>query len=367
MTGSAQDLTGGPANLNSRSQLLPRWGRASWQVIGIVAVVYLGLLAIGRLRLVVVPVFVAVLVATQLVPVNRWFRYRRMPDLLAAWATFLVLLILAAFVILTIVPSVSSESDELRSSLIESSNQIKDWLVNGPINLSNSSVENFTESLSSQASQQEGRLIHGALDKAPVVVESLAAMILTFVLVFFFLKDGDRIFKRCIKFANEDRRDGLERFGVTVWRVLTAYVRGSAANGVVNAVVLSTALLILGIPLVIPIAAFTFFGSFLPVIGAIVSGGLAAMIALVESGPAAALVVIGVTVLIHHLESYVVGPIVMRRAVHLDPVAVILSIAVGSLAFGLMGAFLAVPVVAIAMAALEARNKTSTRSQLDPL
>ena len=138
-----------------------------------------------------------------------------------------------------------------------------------------------------------------------------------------------------------------------MWRVLTAYVRGSAANGLVNAVVLSVALLILGIPLVLPIAVFTFFGAFLPVVGAFISGGLAAAVALVESGPIAALIIIGVTVLIHNLESYVVGPVVMRRAVHLHPVAVILSIAVGSLAFGLLGAFLAVPVAAIVVGVVE--------------
>lgn len=351
------DDPGGPPD---RSSLLARWGRASWQIVGVVAVAYLGLLAIGRLRLVLVPIIVALLVVTQLVPLDRWLRRRGVPDLLSAWITFLMLLVFAAVLLFMIVPSVGSEAGKLSSTLTESGKQIEEWLASGPFGLSSSSVDDFVKSLSSQASNQEGRLLHGAIDRAPIVVESLAAMLLTVVLVFFFLKDGDRIVERIMRLGPEDRRAGIKHSALTVWRVLTAYVRGSAANGLVNAVVLSVALLILGIPLVLPIAVFTFFGAFLPVVGAFISGGLAAAVALVESGPIAALIIIGVTVLIHNLESYVVGPVVMRRAVHLHPVAVILSIAVGSLAFGLLGAFLAVPVAAIVVALLNLPSEASS-------
>lgn len=342
-----------------RSELLPRWGRASWQIIGIVAVIYLGLFVVGQLRLVIVPVLVAVLVATQLVPLDRALRRRGVPDLLAGWITFVALIGAVAILVFLIAPSVTSEVGKLGSTLGDSVDQIKDWFVTGPLDLSKSSVDDFADSLTSQASDQESRLIHGAISEAPVVIEYLAAALLTVVLVFFFVNDGDRIVGRLVGLVKEDRRPGVERFASTVWRVLTGYVRGSAANGVVNAVVLSTALLILGIPLVIPIAVFTFFGAFLPVIGAIISGGLAAAVALVESGPVAAVVVIGVTVLIHNLESYVVGPAVMRRAVNLHPVAVILSITAGSLAFGLLGAFMAVPVVAIATTVLDGRTEAA--------
>jgi putative heme transporter len=357
---SSQTSGHDPGGSNDRRGLLVRWGRASWQIIGVVVVAYLGLFAIGRLRLVLVPIIVALLVVTQLVPLDRWLRSRGLPDLLSAWITFLTLLVFAAVLLFMIVPSVASEAGKLSSTLTKSGEQIEEWLVSGPLGLSSSSVDDFVKSLSSQASNQEDRLLHGAIDRAPIVVESLAAMLLTVVLVFFLLKDGDRIVQRVARLGPEDRRLGIQHSASTVWRVLTAYVRGSATNGLVNAVVLSVALLILGIPLVLPIAVFTFFGAFLPVVGAFISGGLAAAVALVESGPIAALIIIGVTVLIHNLESYVVGPIVMRRAVHLHPVAVILSIAAGSLAFGLLGAFLAVPVAAVGMALLNLSGDTSS-------
>ena len=143
-----------------------------------------------------------------------------------------------------------------------------------------------------------------------------------------------------------------------------AYIRGTTVNGLVNAVLLSCALIGLGIPLVLPIALLTFVGGYLPMIGAIVSGGFAAIVALVVKGPITALIVIGVTIVIHNLEGYIVGPKVLGHQVNLHPVVIILSISAGTAIVGIPGAFLAVPSTAILIVIY---NHFHHPSQVEPL
>ncbi|MGH9103774.1 MAG: AI-2E family transporter, partial [Acidimicrobiales bacterium] len=149
---------------------------------------------------------------------------------------------------------------------------------------------------------------------------------------------------------SEERASQLRSLGSDVWRTLTGYVHGTAFNGFVNAVLLSIALLGLGVPLVLPIALLTFVGGFLPLVGGIVSGLLAALVTLVAKGPLYALIVVGCTVVIHNVEGYLSGPLVLRRAVSLHPVAILLVLAVGSIAGGVIGAFVAVPLTAVIVA-----------------
>ena len=343
---------------------IARWGRTSWNVIGVVVAVYVAALVVGRLRLVLVPVLVAVLVATQLVPLARFLERHGWPRLAAAWAAFLTLIGGLVGIVYLIAPAVSSEIDNLGTTLGDSGQRVKDWLIDGPLKLSPKSVDDFSHSLRTQLSGNQNRLLHGLVATAPIVVELVAAVLITFVLTFFFVKDGEVIVDRLVGIVRPRRRLAIRRFLDESWHILTGYVRGSAVNGIVNAAVLSLALWILGVPLIVPLAVITVLGSFIPLIGAIASGGVAVAVALVEKGPTAALVLIGVTILIHHLEGYIVGPLVMGRAVHLHPVAVIVGISAGTVAFGILGAFVAVPVVAILSAAIDTANAELDRIEL---
>jgi predicted PurR-regulated permease PerM len=173
------------------------------------------------------------------------------------------------------------------------------------------------------------------------------------VLTFFFVKDGGRITAWALDLVSESRANDARAIGRRAWEVLSGYIRGTAINGLVNATVLALGLWILGVPLVIPIALLTFVGSFVPLVGAIVSGALAAGVAIASRGVAAALIVVGLTVVIHHLEGYLVGPFVLGRAVRLHPVAVLLVLSVGTVLGGVVGAFLAVPTASVLLAVNE--------------
>ena len=126
-----------------------------------------------------------------------------------------------------------------------------------------------------------------------------------------------------------ERADEMREIGRRSWDALGGYIRGTAVNGVVNGTVMGLTLAVLGVPLALPLAVLTFVGAFIPIIGAIVTGVLAALIALVAKGGVAALVVLGATILVHNLEGYLVGPFVLGRAVHLHPVAVLLALPIG--------------------------------------
>jgi predicted PurR-regulated permease PerM len=130
-------------------------------------------------------------------------------------------------------------------------------------------------------------------------------------------------------------------------------VRGTTVNALINGTLMGIGLLVLGVPLALPIGVLTFFGAYFPIVGSIVTGALVALIALAAEGPVTALVVIGITVLIHNLEGYLVGPFVLGRAVHLHPLAMLLALAAGGVIAGVVGAFLAVPVTAVAVTTLE--------------
>ena len=130
-------------------------------------------------------------------------------------------------------------------------------------------------------------------------------------------------------------------------------MRGTTANGVINGALMGVGLAILGVPLALPIAVLTFVGAYFPLVGAFVTGGLAALVALASQGPVTALVVVGLTVVIHNVEGYLVGPLVLGRSVNLHPLAVLLALGVGAAIAGIIGAFLAVPVAAVAVATFQ--------------
>jgi predicted PurR-regulated permease PerM len=142
----------------------------------------------------------------------------------------------------------------------------------------------------------------------------------------------------------------MREIGRRSWEALGGYIRGTAVNGIVNGTVMGITLAAIGVPLALPLAFLTFLGAFIPLVGAIVTGVLAALIALVAKGGVAALVVIGATVVIHNLEGYLVGPFVLGRAVHLHPVAVLLALTTGTILAGILGAFMAVPILSILVA-----------------
>jgi predicted PurR-regulated permease PerM len=333
---------------------VPRWlltaAAWSWRLLVVAAGLVVVWEAFSRLRLVVVPVVAALFLATVLAPPVQWLRRHGWPALAATWAVLLVALGAIVGIVFGLVPSVQSEFAALGRELSAGLGNVEHWLVHGPLHLSRREVSADIAQLKKAVTANQLGVLKGALSGVTVVLQVVGGVLLAMVSTFFFVKDGDKISRFVLGLFAPRRAEDLAGLGAEVWRVLTGYIRGTAVNGAVNAAVLSVALLVMGIPLVVPLALLTFIGGFVPLAGAIVSGLLAALVALVSHGAVAALVVVGVTVVMHNLEGYLVGPLVLGRAVRLHPLAVVLVLAVGTLVGGIVGTFLSVPVVAVLIA-----------------
>ena len=175
-------------------------------------------------------------------------------------------------------------------------------------------------------------------------------LILCLFLTFFFVKDSERFTRWILDFAGARRADHLREIGRRSATAVSGYLRGQASVGLVDAVFIGIGLLIVGVPLVVPLAFLTFVAAFLPLVGAFVAGALAALVALVTKGFTAALIVIGITVLVQQLEGHLLAPLLLGRAVSLHPVVIILALATGAILGGIIGAFLAVPIAAVVTA-----------------
>lgn len=319
----------------------------SWRLLVIgaagVALVYV----LVTLRLVVIPVFIALLISTLLVPVANALRRRGLPSLLATWLTMLLAFGVIGGAIYFIAPQVADEFGTLGQEAREGAEDVVTWLTEGPLDLSREEIDRYIDEAANELSAQRATLISGAFKGAYVVVEAIAGIILTIVLVFFFVKDGDRIANAFLGLFSEERRDDVRQVAARSWAALGAYIRGTAIVGLVDAIFIGAGLLIMGVPLVLPLAVITFFAAFFPLVGAVVAGILATLVALVTKGFFAAAVIAGVTILVQQVEGDVLQPVVLGRAVNLHPLVILLSLTAGAIVAGIAGAFLAVPIAAI--------------------
>jgi putative heme transporter len=173
------------------------------------------------------------------------------------------------------------------------------------------------------------------------------------LLCFFLLKDGAGMWAWVLRLVRKGSREDTDEVGKRVYTALAGYVRGIAMVGLVDAVLIAIALLIIGVPLVVPLAVITFFAAFVPLIGAFVAGLLAVLVALVSGGLVDALLVLGAIILVQQVEGHLLYPLLMSRAVHLHPAVIVVALAAGGILAGIIGVFLAVPVAGVISVVLQ--------------
>jgi len=309
-------------------------------VVGGVVLVALGA---ARMMLVVLPLIIAVLLTTLLAPGARRLEARGVRPAPAALAMTLIAMLVFFGLWALIIPGVLSQSDDLFTSLQEGAGRAVGVLE--PLGVGQRDVDRaIDEGLKSvQGSAVANEVLTGAV----LLTQWAAAVILILVLTFFFLKDGDRIWDWIVELFHEDRQPILREVGVRSWGALSAYVQGVFLVATIDAVLIGAALLIVGVPVALPLIVLTFVAAFFPVVGAFVAGAAAVLVALVANGLGAALVILAVIVAVQQLEGNVFYPIVVGRKLQLHPVGILLALTTGGVLAGIVGAFLAVPLVAV--------------------
>jgi len=319
----------------------------SWRLIVVLVGLYALINAAAYIAVVVVPVIVALLLAALLQPGVGSLIRRGWPRSLAAFTMLLVGLAVVAGIITLVIERFNAGFADLADQVSEGVVQVQSFIVR-TFPITRGQLENAVAQFQQTLIDNQDTIASGALTTAATVGEVITGILLALFTLFFFLKDGRSIWLWVVGLLPGDARAYVDEAARRSWRTLISYVRATVAVALVDAVGIGVGLAILGVNLVIPLAALVFLGAFVPIIGSFVAGSVAVLVALVTKGPITALIAFAVVVLVMQLEGHVLQPLLLGRAVRVHPLAVVLSIAAGLLIGGIFGALIAVPTVACA-------------------
>ncbi|WP_067509002.1 AI-2E family transporter [Actinoplanes sp. TFC3] len=319
----------------------------SWRLIVVGVVGWVLLHFIGIISVVVIPLAIALLLSALLAPAVGWLLKLRLPPSLA---TFLVLIggIAAVAGTLTLVIDQFVEGlPELTSKTTLGIRQIQDWGRTGPLHLSDAQVNQAIDTVQNWLNSNTSSLTETGVQTAATLFELATGALLVLFATFFFLRDGRKIWRFVVRLFPVNARWSLSDAGDASWATLGAYVRATVLVAFIDATGIGLALVLTDVPFPFPLAALVFLGAFVPIIGASVSGAVAVLVALVDQGWIVALIVLGAVILVQQVEGHLLQPLIMGRAVAIHPLVVIVGIASGVVLAGIIGALVAVPLIAV--------------------
>jgi putative heme transporter len=321
-----------------------------WRLLVLLVGVSVLILVATQLALVTVPILLGLILSTLAVPPARALERAGAPPAVAALVVVVGGFAVVVAGVAALVPSFLEQVRELGPTVRDAANRFLAWLEDGPIGVDRDQLTDLGNQVLEQLQTQGGAVASGALSFVASLVEGLTAFILALILLFFFVKDGERIWTWVVARSPEDHRPTVLALGARSWEALAGYVRGTALVAFIDAVGIGVGLAIVGVPLVMPLAVLVFIGGFVPIVGAFVTGLLAVAVAFADGGGGTALIVLAIVVVVQQVESDVLQPVIMRRAVPLHPVVVLAVLTAGAKLVGIVGAFLAVPLAAVVSA-----------------
>lgn len=334
-----------------RPRGLVRVSDLSWRLLVVVLAIALIGFVLWEIRLVVLPLIIAVLLSTLLHPLAQRLRRRGVPNLLASVLVFLGGVGLLAGAVYLVVPSVIGELTDLVTSVQAGIGELGD-LLESPLGLSQVEAQQTIREAEERPADSLDAIASGVLSGALLVGEVLVGIAIVLVLLFFFVKDGPLIWAWVTRLFGERGQPTAQRVGEASWTALSQYVRGIGFVATFDAIFIGVALAIIGVPLVIPLAVLTFVAAFVPYVGAFTAGAVAALVALVSNGVVAALLVVLAVLIVQAIEGNILYPLVVGRTTHLHPVGILLAVTTGGVVAGITGAVVAVPIIAVVNAAV---------------
>jgi len=319
----------------------------SWRLLVIAGAVVAVLLLMNRMKLVFLAVFVGLLLSALLAPGVRWTQ--RLTRGSRGLATALVLLVglaglagIAALLTLEISGTFSDLSSQFSAGLT----QIRVF-VRDNFGIDDVTLQDYVQRAWKTLQDNRSSLLSGALSGATLALEVLSGAAVAFFTTVFFLLDGERIWGWCVSLLPRPSQADVRTVGARCWLVLTAYVRGTVLIAFTDGVAIGLAVAALGVPLAVPLGVLVFFGAFVPIVGAFVTGFVAVVVALAAKGLFAAVAVLVAILVVQQVEGHILQPLVMGRFVSLHPLGVVLAVTAGSVLAGLVGAVVAVPAAAV--------------------
>ncbi|WP_077796881.1 AI-2E family transporter [Streptomyces sp. JHA26] len=333
------------------AQAVP-WGvrvaaEAGWRLLVLAGTLWVLMKVISAVQLVVLAFVAALLITALLQPSVAWLRRHGVPrgpaTALTAVLGFVVMGLIGWFVTWQVMENIDNLSDQVQDGIDE----LRNWLLNSPFHVTDKQINEIAKNLREAVGANTDQITSAGLEGVTVVVEALTGILLAAFSTLFLLYDGKRIWQWTLKLVPAAARPGVAGAGPRAWRTLTAYVRGTVVVALIDAIFIGIGIYFLDVPMAVPLAVFIFLFAFIPLVGAVVSGALAVVVALVTQGMFAAVMTLVVVLVVQQIEGHILQPFILGRAVRVHPLAVVLSVAAGGMVAGIGGAVVAVPLVAV--------------------
>jgi predicted PurR-regulated permease PerM len=330
-----------PAGLERATQ----W---SWRILLIAAAITVGLFVVAQLSFLIIPLFIAVLLAALVAPISVGLRKLRFPRWLATLTTVIVFLAVVGGLFYLVINEVIRGWESLQARTILAYDDFVQYLLDSPLQVTESQLNEWVTALATEFNIDSSWVLSGALSVTSSVGSWLVGAGIAIFALIFFIHDGARIWEYVVSWFPKLARPAILGASRSGWNTLIEFVKVQILVAFVDALGIGLGAFFLGLPLVVPIAVAVFLGAFVPIVGGTVAAALAVLVALVYEGPLIALVMLIIVLAVQQLEGQILQPLVMGPALRIHPLAVVLSIAAGGYLAGIAGVLFAVPVVAFA-------------------
>ncbi|GAB3600569.1 AI-2E family transporter [Angustibacter peucedani] len=318
----------------------------SWRLLVVLGVLYVLVRLLATFVVLVAPVLIAVLLVALVKPLTDAMEKGRMPRGAAALTTVIAVLAVVAGLVTLVGTQVANGFPELQRQAEAGLGEVRHWFAGPPLHLTTDQLASYLTQLRDSITGSRDQLVNGALAATTTAGHVVAGVFIALFSTYFFLAQGDAIWSWLVRLLPRAAQEPVDDAGRKGWVTLTSFVRATVLVALTDALGIGIGAALLGVPLAVPLGVLVFLGAFVPVVGALLSGSVAVLIALVAVGPVKALIMLGVVVGVQQLEAHVLQPFLLGRAVRVHPLAVILGIAAGALVAGILGALFAVPLIA---------------------
>jgi putative heme transporter len=339
----------------------------SWRLLVIAAGLWVLLYIFNRVELVAFSFVLALFFTAVLHPLELQLRRMPGPRSLSAGLALLIGVALLVGIGWFVTWQITEHSSELGNQISDLVTKGRNWLHKGPLHLKSSEIDNLAEKITKAINAHQGQLISGAIATVRTVVEALGALLLILLSTFFLLRDGDQIWEWTLRLLPRGAHERVDVAARAGWRVLGGYMRGQVLIALFHGVSVMIVLLVLRVPLAAALGVLIFLGSFVPLVGLTVTGALCVAVTLLEHGFTAALVVAVAIVVLVQLEAHLLQPLIMSRSVEVHPLAIALAVLTGTVLSGIVGALLAVPLVAFLNTTITALHRSRSGPMADPV
>ncbi|WP_052851512.1 AI-2E family transporter [Streptomyces avicenniae] len=328
------------------------WGvrvaaEAGWRMLVLAGVVWVLMQVVSAVSLLVISFAAGLLITAMLQPFVGWLKRlgfgRGAATAVTAFGGFAVMGLIGWFVVWQIIQNTDNLVEQVRDGI----EQLQDWVTELPFDITEDNLDEWVDNLNDWISSHSSELTSAGLEGVNYAVEFFTGAGITLFVVLFLLYDGAGVWGWFLRLVPRAAREGVAGAGPRAWITLTGYVRGTVLVALIDAIGIGVGLLVIDVPMAVPLAVIVFLSSFVPLVGAIASGALAVLVAVVTNGVVDALLVLGVVLLVQQIEGHILQPFILGRMVRVHPLAVVLGVAAGSMLAGIPGAVVAVPLIAV--------------------